>query len=148
MCQVQTESQFSADKLRKLRQQTHPLCVVCGPANPLGLKIEFSLNPDGSVEGSFSGGPLVQGYDGMMHGGVIAALLDGAMTNCVFAHGRVAVTAELNVRYREAVASGQTVRLRAWLVQSTSCLHQLRAELTQNGSLKATATAKFMEKRL
>jgi acyl-coenzyme A thioesterase PaaI-like protein len=148
MCPIHHESQSSNDQMRRLRQQTHPLCVVCSHANPLGLKIEFSLNPDGSVEGSCLGGPLVQGYDGMMHGGVIAALLDGAMTNCLFAHGHVAVTAELNVRYREAVASRQTVRLRAWLVKSTACLHLLRAELAQNDSLKATATAKFMEKRI
>ena len=146
MCQVQNQNPFSADTLERLRQQTHPLCVVCSPANPLGLKVEYTLNPDGSVEGSFTGGPAFQGYDGMLHGGVIAALLDGAMTNCIFAHGCVAVTAELKVRYRKAVAAGEKVTIRAWVVQSSARLHQLRAELMQTNSVKAAATAKFMEK--
>jgi uncharacterized protein (TIGR00369 family) len=146
MCQVQNQNSFSADTLERLRQQTHPLCVVCSPANPLGLKVEYTLNPDGSVEGSFTGGPAFQGYDGMLHGGVIAALLDGAMTNCIFAHGCVAVTAELKVRYRKAVAVGEKVTIRAWVVQSNARLHQLRAELMQTNSVKAAATAKFMEK--
>jgi acyl-coenzyme A thioesterase PaaI-like protein len=36
----------------------------------------------------------------MLHGGVISSILDGTMTNCLFAHGTVAVTAELRVRFR------------------------------------------------
>lgn len=137
---------YSADQLGKLRHLTHGRCVVCGAANPLGLKIEFSLQPDGSVVGAFAGGPMFQGYDGMLHGGIIAALLDGAMTNCIFAHGCVAVTAQLTVRYRQAVAAEEIVTVRAWLEQSTSRLLQLRAELLQNDILKAAATAKFMPK--
>jgi len=146
MWQVQNQNPFNTDTLGRLRQQTHPLCVVCSPANPLGLKVEYTLNPDGSVEGSFTGGPMFQGYDGMLHGGVIASLLDGAMTNCMFACGCVGVTAELKVRYRKAVAAGEKVTIRAWLVQSNTRLYQLRAELMQTNSVKAAATAKFMEK--
>lgn len=137
---------YSADQLGQLRHLTHGRCVVCGAANPLGLKMEFTLQPDGSVEGVFAGGPMFQGYDGVLHGGVIAALLDGAMTNCIFAHGCVAVTAELTVRYRQAVAAEEKVIVRAWLEQSTSRLLRLRAELLQNNTLKASAIAKFMTK--
>lgn len=82
----------------------------------------------------------------MLHGGIIAALLDGAMTNCIFARGFVAVTAELNVRYRASVAAGEEVTIRAWLDQSHSRLHQLRSELVQDNVVKVIATAKFMQK--
>lgn len=112
----------------------------------MGLKVDYRVNPDGSVEGCFTGGPLFQGYDGMLHGGIIASLLDGAMTNCIFARGRVAVTAELNVRYRAPVAAGEEVTIRAWVDQSHSRLHQLRSELAQDNVVKVIATAKFMEK--
>ena len=146
MCQVIKQTHHSAEKLKALRQQTHAWCVVCGAVNPMGLKIDFSLKPDGSVEGVFAGSAALQGYDGLLHGGVIAALLDGAMTNCLFAHDRVAVTAELTVRYHEPVQARNPVTVRAWLVQSSMGLHQLRAELTQNGCVKAVANAKFMGK--
>lgn len=137
---------FASGPLDHLRHLNHGHCIVCGAASPLGLGISFKQNPDGSVEGEFAGGGAFQGYDGMLHGGVIATLLDGAMTNCLFAHGRVAVTAELTVRYRRAVAADQAVTVRAWLEQASSRLLRLRAELTQNQQIKVTATAKFMDK--
>ena len=62
------------------------------------------LQPDGSVEGVFAARAPLEGYSGLLHGGVAAAFLDGAMTNCLFAHGVRALTAELTVRYREPVA--------------------------------------------
>jgi hypothetical protein len=146
MCQVIKPAHHSAEKLKALRQQTHAWCVVCGAVNPFGLKIDFSLKSDGSVESVFAGSAALQGYDGLLHGGVIATLLDGAMTNCLFAHDRVAVTAELIVRYREPVQARNPMTVRAWLGLSSMDLHQLRAELTQNGCVKAVANAKFMGK--
>ena len=128
-----------------LRAQEHPQCLVCSPNNPLGLGVEFSLAADGSIEGAFTGSSMLQGYPDWLHGGVIAALLDGAMTNCLFAHGCKAVTAQLSVRYRHPVQTGTIVVLRAWIVESLPPLHILRAELRQENCLKATATAKFME---
>lgn len=137
---------LSSDLLERLRQETHSRCVVCSPANLLGLKIEFSLNADGSIQGQFFGNSMLQGYDGMLHGGVIAALLDGAMTNCLFAHGFVAVTAELKVRYHQAVTVDSPAIVCAWRDQSNLGMHQLYAELTQNNCIKARASAKFMQK--
>lgn len=115
-------------------------------ANPVGLKLAFAPRADGGVEAVFPGNAFLQGYDGLLHGGVIATLLDAAMTNCLFARGRVAVTAELRVRYREPVHAQQPVTVRAWLEQSHLSLHQLRAELIQDGGVKASATAKFLER--
>ena len=71
-------------------------------------------------------------------------LLDAAMTHCLFARRNVAVTAELCVRYRQAVVTGRPGRVRAWLVQSSPRLYHLRAELSQAGCVKAMATGKFL----
>jgi len=77
---------------------------------------------------------------------MIASLLDGAMTNCLFAHGLVAMTAELKVRYRKPVFIGQEMTIRAWITRSQPPLHLLEAELKQEGCIKAIASAKFMER--
>jgi uncharacterized protein (TIGR00369 family) len=137
---------FSPDILKNVREQAHPHCLVCSSTNPMGLGVEFTPMADGSVQGSFLGGQVFQGYNGLMHGGVIAALLDGAMTNCLFAAGREALTAELKVRYRQSVAVGESMTVRAWIETSSSRLHCLRAELTQEGCVKAIATGKFMQR--
>jgi len=88
----------------------------------------------------------LEGYEGLLHGGMTASLLDGIMTNCLFAHGIVALTAELKVRYREPVAIGPEISLRAWIVQRHPPLYLLKAELIQEGCVRATALAKFMER--
>lgn len=132
-------------RLLTTRRRVHPRCVVCSPANPMGLGREFALQPDGSVEAWFTGNELFEGYAGLLHGGVIAALLDGAMTNCLFARGLPALTAELTIRYRRPVGFEKSVSIRAWLVESHGRLHTLGGELRQAGALCAFGRAKFIE---
>ena len=84
-------------------------------------------------------------YPHTLHGGVIVSLLDGAMTNCLFAHGLVAVTAELTIRFLRPVGTNREATVRAWLQDSSPTLHRLAAELWQDGKLMARATGKFIE---
>ncbi len=125
--------------------EAHPFCFVCSGSNPLGLALRYAPQPDGSVSAKFLGNAMLEGYSGLLHGGLIAAMLDGAMTNCLFARGIRGLTAELKVRYHESVAASEEVLLRAWLEDDAHGLYQLRAELTQGGAVKASATGKFMK---
>ena len=124
--------------------EAHPFCFVCSGSNPMGLALRYEPQTDGSITASFLGHCALEGYSGLLHGGVIATLLDGAMTNCLFARGVRGLTAELEVRYLDRVAAAEEVRLRAWLEDDARELFQLRAELTQGGAVKAHATGKFM----
>jgi len=124
----------------------HPNCFVCGEANKQGLQLEFILAEDDSVSASFCCKTLFEGYPGLLHGGIISSIVDGAMTNWLFAHEIVAVTAELNVRFRSPVAIGRMTTVRAKIVRSDSPLHIVEAWITQDGKAKVTATGKFLEK--
>ncbi|RPI62864.1 MAG: PaaI family thioesterase, partial [Planctomycetaceae bacterium] len=86
-----------------------------------------------------------EGYEDVLHGGVISSLLDGAMTNCLFAHGIVAVTAELVVRFRHPVAIDVPVSVIGRIVSSSPPLHITEAKVIQDGVVMAVAKAKFME---
>lgn len=130
----------------QLRNDSHPNCVVCCPHNEQGLGLDFRVIGDGTVEASFGCDEVFQGYPAVLHGGMISALLDGAMTNCLFANGHIAMTAELNIRFRHPVATGNLATVRAWITSSRHPVHELAAELIQDGQLKATARAKFMAK--
>ena len=131
--------------LDKIRTQVHVNCAVCSPWNSRGMGLEFKPSKNGGVEASFHCGRDFEGYENLLHGGVIAMILDGAMTNCMFAHERPAVTAELNVRFRHPIITDKTATVHAWVEDSTPPLHILKAEITQDGQLKATAIGKFME---
>jgi acyl-coenzyme A thioesterase PaaI-like protein len=125
--------------------EAHPFCFVCSGSNPMGLALRYEPQPDGSVCARFLGHSALEGYAGLLHGGVIAAMLDGAMTNCLFAHGIRGLTAELKVRYHQRVSASEVIGLRAWLENDAHGLYQLQAELTQGDAVKASAAGKFMK---
>ena len=70
------------------------------------------------------------------------------MTNCVFAHGYVAITAELNIRFRHPVDVGKPATVRAWIDRYYRPLHYVKAEIRQDHEIKVTAEGKFMESPL
>jgi len=133
--------------LTRIRAQEHANCMVCSPSSKSGLGLQFAVSEDGSVEATFGCDKAFQGYADVLHGGLISCLLDGAMTNCMFAHGLAPVTAELNVRFRHPVVIGQQATVRARIQRSSSRLHLVEAEIVQNRQVKATATGKFVKHR-
>ena len=132
--------------LTRFRDTHHARCIVCGSRNKQGLKLSFQSCPDGSIEGRFPCRRLFQGYDGLLHGGVISAVLDSAMTNCLFAHGIVAVTGELTVRFLQPVLLTHEAVVTAKIKASCPPLHRMEANMSQHGRIVARATARFMEK--
>lgn len=131
---------------KRLRQQSHPFCVVCGDTNRNSLGMDFRTAGNGIVEATFVCERAFEGYPNVLHGGVICALLDGAMTNCLFAHGRAGVTGDLNVRFCQPVAANGCATVRAWIESSLQPLYKLAAELVQGEEIKATAKARFVER--
>ena len=61
----------------------HPNCFACSSQNGAGLQLKFHKDEDGTVFGKFLADPKFEGYSGIIHGGIIATLLDSAMTHCL-----------------------------------------------------------------
>lgn len=132
-------------RLRAAQSQYHPDCFVCSRCRADGLGMSFQTNPDGSVESRFNCRDFFQGYPGLLHGGIVSALLDGAMTNCLFARGVKAMTGELSVRFILPVRTDYAAIVGARITKSRPPLYVLGAELIQNDRVAARAVAKFME---
>jgi len=96
------------------KQPTSNFCFVCGRENPFGLHLEFYDEAPGVVGAGITVPDQFQGYPGIVHGGVVAAMLD-EVTGRVFmgdgANPRFMVTAKLDIRYRRPVPIGQPLRL-------------------------------------
>ena len=124
----------------------HSHCLLCGRDNPASLGLAFHVR-DEVAYARFQAYPKLQGYDGLLHGGVIASLLDAAMTHCLFHRDIQAVTGDLHIRFVRPVPCDMAVDLSAWMLSETPPLYRLRAELSAEGTLLAWAEAKFMERR-
>jgi acyl-coenzyme A thioesterase PaaI-like protein len=134
------------ESCRDLRARLHPRCVVCSPDNPCGLCLHFTTGADDTVMAEFEFDQAVEGYIGWPHGGITSAVLDGAMTNWLFAHGLTGVTAELKVRFRHPVVLGEPATVTARLKNASHPLYELEASIIQGGQLKVRAIGRFMHK--
>lgn len=89
-------------------------CFVCGVVNPYGLKLRFHQTGPGEVTVEYTVPEEYQGYPGVVHGGIVAAMLD-EVTGRVFMGDndapRFMFTARLTLRYRSNVPVGQPLRI-------------------------------------
>jgi uncharacterized protein (TIGR00369 family) len=134
-------------KQEVIGHKSHSSCVACGSSNVAGLKLKFRKNPDCSVSTSVFCRREMTGYDGLLHGGVAALMLDSAMTNCLFSMGAAAFTAELSIKYKLPVLIGSIVEVSARVVSNMDPLFILKAEIKQEGKDKVLAEAKFMRNK-
>jgi hypothetical protein len=123
--------------------ESHSHCLMCGEQNPLSLRLCFEPDGNGAVFTIFKAHEGLQGYHGIIHGGVISALLDSAMANCLFHQGVEALTGVLHVRFLKPVPCTASVDIRAWVETSLPPLYQLRAELIYQETVMAWAEGKF-----
>lgn len=119
-------------------------CFGCGRLNPHGLRLRFGLVDDGAgVWAAFTPRPEDEGYGGIVHGGIVATLLDEAMAWALSARGVWAMTAKIEVRFRRPVAVGVPLRALGRVVADRGRLIETAGELRGEvgGALLAEATA-------
>ncbi len=83
-----------------------PMCFGCGAGNKCGLQLVFK-SLDQRMTTTYKARREHEGYDGVLHGGITASLLDEVMGELVQHVGIYAVTGELTVRYILPVQTGQ-----------------------------------------
>jgi uncharacterized protein (TIGR00369 family) len=82
-------------------------CFGCGPSNPNGLQLKFTLGLDGqSYISEFQLGSSFVGPPGHAHGGIIATILDEAMGKANKLKSTVALTRRMEVEYFRPVPLG------------------------------------------
>lgn len=89
-------------------------CFICGVENPVGLKLNFYLVEPGVVETEYTAPSHFEGYPGVLHGGIIASILDetsGRAFGPSVENPRFMFTAKLEVTYRKPVPIGEPLRI-------------------------------------
>lgn len=115
-------------------------CFVCGPDNPLGLRLRFSMDGQ-ACRAEFTPGAFHCGYDRLVHGGIIFSALDDVMANWLFLQGIRGHTARCQIRYREPVELGDKLLLEGRLVKRKGRLAVLSAQATRSSDNAVVADA-------
>lgn len=127
------------------RQPGSALCFVCGTQNPHGLGVEF-FDDGQKVWTELTPADHHQGWPGVLHGGIVSAVLDETIGRVAFLHDRWVQTARLSVRFVKPAPLGQRLRATGELTRDNRRLMEMRGELVvvETGELVAEATGTFV----
>jgi len=124
------------------------MCFACGKDNPVGLRIEFEYDGD-ICRAEFTPSENHVGWEDTVHGGIIYSALDDVTANVLYRQGRKAHTARCEIRYREPLRVGETIRLKGWIEKERGRLVVLRGSATRvaDSAVVADCEASFMLER-
>lgn len=121
-------------------------CFVCGDKNPEGLQLDWSLTDnDERLTTTFTPGKRWQGWKDVVHGGIVATILDEILVNHGVMTGTPLVSVELNVRYRNPGSIGSVLEFEGFSEQRKGKWYQGEAECYQNEQTIAEAESKLMK---
>lgn len=98
-----------------IKQPNSRMCFVCGLENPIGLHLHIYETEPGIVEATYVAPEHFQGFPGVLHGGIVASLLDEISSRAHMGSDpqkpRFMFTAKLDVKYRKNTPIGKWLKL-------------------------------------
>lgn len=127
-------------------QPTSRMCFVCGRENPVGLHLEFySDRTAEQVVASVTVPEQYQGYPGVVHGGIVSAILDEVSGRAIMSateENPFWVTAKLEVRYRQPTPTETPLQAVGWIVKQGNRSTRVAGELRlEDGTVTAEVEA-------
>jgi uncharacterized protein (TIGR00369 family) len=123
-------------------------CFGCGPANAAGLQLEFHPGEDKTVFCRATIPETFQSFPGFLHGGIIATILDEAMSKAVRTLGLNSLTFQMEIDYLRPVPSGKPICIEGRLVRSEGRKHWAEAKIVSaKGSILARSKGQFIQVR-
>ncbi|MFB0507559.1 MAG: PaaI family thioesterase [Thermodesulfobacteriota bacterium] len=131
-----------------MKVEYYGYCWICGEKNPGGFQLKFDLNKnEKTMRTSFIPTETYQGYDGIVHGGILSALLDEAMAKLAFELGYNAVTAMLNIRFKSPAKVKEKLMVRGEITEVNRRLVLAKATIhREDGTLIAEGDSKLVRK--
>ena len=138
----------AVENLTPLAHTAQNRCFGCGHANPAGLRLDFLLAENHSVVCLTEITDNFEGHPGYLHGGIIATLIDEAMSKAVRARGFTAMTRHMEVDYLRPVPYGKPLRLEGRVTHNEGRKHWAEAKiLNAEGTVLAHGKGLFIEVR-
>jgi acyl-coenzyme A thioesterase PaaI-like protein len=119
-------------------------CFACGPDNVAGLQMTFEYG-DGTARSRVVPRREFGGWSNIMHGGIVATLLDEAMAHAALASGVRAVTARIEVRFRQAVPTDRPLLVEGRVTARRGRVLDIDGTLSgEDGTRYAESHARFL----
>ncbi|MCJ7640793.1 MAG: PaaI family thioesterase [Desulfobacterales bacterium] len=132
-----------------MKFETYGNCFVCGANNPGGLKLAFEIDKEKrTLKTAFAASPVFQGYDRIVHGGIISTLLDEAMAKLAYELGFHAITATLDVRFKSPAPIQELLTVFGEITDVDKRMIKGKARVVkEDGTVLATATSILLRRK-
>jgi len=115
-------------------------CFACGELNEIGLHLKLNLEP-GRCWTEMTMPRRVEGWEGIIHGGILCTILDEVMAWSLVSKDNWGVTARLNVTFRKPVNVGQAIRAEGWITEDRRRLQATAGRIVDAASGEELALA-------
>lgn len=116
------------------------MCFVCGQKNEHGLKLRFQLVGEDRIRTEFTPEKRFQGFKDIVHGGIVATVLDEVMVDVAYLRGILAVTSKLEVRLKKPAKVGEKLLFEARILKERGRLLDVEARACkEDGTVIASA---------
>jgi acyl-coenzyme A thioesterase PaaI-like protein len=103
-------------------ENTARFCFACSQENPIGLKLK-PVQDGNKVTAEFTAGKFHQGWDNVIHGGILYTLLDEVTAYAMLCHGiELGVTAKSEIRFKQIAPINEPIKASAWVTKLTKRL--------------------------
>jgi len=134
----------SHNQLKITNKKFHENCFICGQNSRKGLKLNFVLKEDETLLGQFKISEDYQGYNGILHGGIITAILDAGMINLFYMRDGIDLkTAKLNIRFIKPVPAEETIIVKAVADSDIRHFYKAKSQIIVRDKIFAEAEGYF-----
>jgi acyl-coenzyme A thioesterase PaaI-like protein len=111
------------------RTDDYRSCFGCGQDNPIGLKLTFRWDGK-TARAEFTPGEVYQGWPGLLHGGIIACILDEAMGYAALFDAGRCVTAKMEIKLKRPTKIGERLLINSSIQAKSRKLVKTLAAIT------------------
>ena len=97
-------------------------CFACGELNEIGLHLQLNLER-GRCWTELQLPRRFEGWEGLIHGGILCTILDEVMAWSLVAQDNWGVTARMSVTFRKPVTVGRAIRAEGWITADRRRIH-------------------------
>ena len=129
--------------MEQKQQVREDYCFACGEANPVGLHLHFHIENERFITKKIVPREY-HSYTGVVHGGIVTTMLDEAMGGYLYEQGEKAVTARIEVRYRQPTPVDKELTITGWVESRRRNFVEMKATIAlPDGTITAEGTAKM-----
>lgn len=135
-------SEIYSKQLEQFKGRYHSQCLFV--KNPPVENLKYYFRNDGVLITKATFGKNHQSYDNRVHGGLVAAIIDASMTQCLMGHTILAYTVDLQVNYQKPVPLHKEICFQTELINiQRNRVFRLITQVFQDDQVLAEGKAKF-----